>query len=410
MHPYRNLTLLALCQAVLMTGTSLLVSTSALVGSALADSPVLATVPLGLQFLAMTVATVPVSLFMQRHGRRAGFMAGMTLGLAGVALATVAILEWQYWLFCVAAVLLGAFNGSGQFYRFAAADVAPPERKGRAISLVLAGGIAAGFLGPNLGAWTRTLLGAHFAGSYMVLGGVYLVGLLAIAGLRIPLPPPRARGHSGRGLAAIARQPRFVLAVATAAVGYGVMNLVMVATPLAMRAQAHLFPDTAFVIQWHVLAMFVPSFFTGEVIRRLGLLKVMALGVVLMAVCVGINVSGTGVWHYWAALVCLGVGWNFMFIGGTTLLTETYTEAEKGRAQACNDFIVFATVTLTALSAGSLLDGVGWSTLNLSVLPFLAAVLAGIGIVAGAPAMTARNGSRKVSPESGDNSLKSGNP
>ncbi|WP_440997027.1 MFS transporter [Arhodomonas sp. SL1] len=381
MHPYRNIILLALCQAVLMTGTSLLVATSALVGARLADSPVLATVPLGLQFLAMTVATVPVSLFMQRRGRRAGFLVGMALGLGGVVLATLAIAGGHFLLFCVAAVLLGAFNGSGQFYRFAAADVAPGGRTGRAISLVLAGGIVAGFLGPNLGAWTRGLLPAEFAGSYLVLGGIYLVGLAAIAALRIPLPPRAARGDGGRPLGVIARQPRFVLAVLSAAVGYGVMNVVMVATPLAMQGHAHPFTETAFVIQWHVLAMFVPSFFTGELIRRLGVFTVMAAGVALMLACVGVNATGSSVWHYWSALVFLGVGWNFMFIGGTTLLTETYTESEKGRAQACNDFIVFGTVTVTALSSGSLLDGIGWVALNLTVLPFLALVLAGIAWV-----------------------------
>lgn len=373
----RNLALLAFCQAVLMTGSSLLVATSALVGGLLGGSAALATVPLGLQFLAMTGAAIPASLLMQRFGRRAGFLLGMTLGLTGVSLATVAILAGSYGLFCAASVLLGAFNGTGQFFRFAAADVAPPERRGRAISLVLAGGIVAGFLGPNLGSWTQGLLAAPFAASYLVLGGVYLLGLAAIAALRIPPPAPAARHGGGRPLGVIAAQPRFLVAVLSATVGYGAMNLIMVATPLAMQAARLPFSDTAFVIQWHVVAMFLPSFFTGELIRRLGVLTVITAGVLLMLACVGVNASGDGVWHYWAALVLLGVGWNFLFVGGTTLLTETYAEVEKGKAQACNDFVVFGTVTVTALAAGGVLEAIGWLALNALVLPGLALVLLG---------------------------------
>ncbi len=378
MNPNRNIALLSLCQAVMMTGTSLLLATSALVGVALAEKPALATIPLGLQFLAMTLATVPASLLMQRYGRRAGFMLGILLGLCGVSLAAVAILRDDFVLFCAAAVLLGIFNGSGQFYRFAAADVAPAGRKSRAISLVLAGGIVAGFLGPNLGAWTRTLLPADFAGSYFALGLLYLVGVAAIASLRIPVPPRASREPGARAFLQVARQPRFIVAVLSAAVGYGAMNVVMVATPLSMQHQHLPFSDTALVIQWHVLAMFVPSFFTGELIRRFGLFAMIAVGVGLMSACVVVNVNGTGVWHYWAALVSLGVGWNFMFIGATTLLTETYTEAEKGKAQAGNDFIVFGIVTVTALSSGALLDGFGWVVLNLAVLPSLGLVLLGL--------------------------------
>jgi len=378
----RNLALLAFCQAVLMTGSSLLIATSALVGGMLGGSAALATVPLGLQFLAMTGAAIPASLLMQRFGRRAGFLLGMALGLTGVSLAAIAIMAGSYVLFCLASVLLGAFNGTGQFFRFAAADVAPPERRGRAISLVLAGGIVAGFLGPNLGSWTEGMLAAPFAASYLVLGGIYLLGLAAITALRIPPPPPAARHGGGRALGRIAAQPRFLVAVLSATVGYGAMNLIMVATPLAMQAGNLPFGDTAFVIQWHVVAMFLPSFVTGELTRRLGVLTVIAGGALLMLACVGVNASGEGVWHYWAALVLLGVGWNFLFVGGTTLLTETHAEAEKGRVQACNDFVVFGTVTVTALSAGGVLEAIGWLALNALVLPFLGLVLLGVAWIA----------------------------
>lgn len=375
---YRNVLILALAQAVLMSGTSLLITSSALIGRNLADNPSLATIPLGLQFLAMTLATIPSSLFMGRYGRRAGFLLGISLGLLGTLLATLAIFLSNFVLFCIAAALIGIFNGSGQFYRFAAADVASADWRPRAISLVLAGGIAAAFIGPNLAAWTRVLLGPEFAASFLVLGGIYLFGIVVLSLLQIPLPEKRPIKDSGRPLTQISGKPVFLIAVATATIGYGVMNLLMVATPLSMDAHHHSFEDAAFVIQWHVLAMFLPSFFTGDLIRRFGLLRIIGAGVLLMLLCVAVNWTGNGVWHYWLGLVLLGLGWNFMFIGGTTLLTETYSEKEKPKCQAMNDFIVFAVVTCTALGAGALLTMFGWQLLNLLVIPPLLLVLAGL--------------------------------
>ncbi len=376
----RNVALLAICQAILMTGSSLLIATSALVGVALADNPAWGTLPLALQFAAMTATTVPASLLMQRLGRRPVFLAGLGFALLGVGLAVTSILQGLFGLFALASVLLGIFNGIGQFFRFAAADVAGEGNKGRAISWVLAGGIVAGFMGPNLGSWTSGWFEAAFAGSYLVLGAFYLLAIAVVAALRIPRPPRPQAGDGGRSMARIARQPGFVVAVLTAAVGYGVMNIIMVATPLAMAGHAHPFSETAFVIQWHVVAMFLPSFFTGELIRRLGVVSVIQAGVAMMLGCVAINLTGNGVWHYWAALVCLGVGWNFMFIGGTTLLTRVHDEVEKGRTQALNDFLVFGIVSLTALSASGLLEAVGWAVLNLSVLPFL--LMAALAVLA----------------------------
>jgi len=357
-----------------MTGSSLLIATSALVGAALADSAAWATIPLGLQFIAMTATTVPASLLMQRYGRRVGFLLGITAGLIGIGLAVSAILSGDFLRFSLAAVFLGIFNGVGQFFRFAAADVASESNKARAISLVLAGGIVAGFLGPNIGSWTESLLDVRFAASYLTLGAIYLIGLIAITQLRIPRPPSNEATQDKRPLVAIASQPRFMVAVLTAAVGYGVMNIIMVATPLAMDHHQFGFKDTAFVIQWHVVAMFLPSFFTGELIRRFGVIAVIQTGVAMMFGCVIVNFLGISIWHHWTALVLLGVGWNFMFIGGTTLLTETYAEAEKGKAQALNDFIVFGTVSVTALGAGGLLNEVGWLSLNILTVPFLLVV------------------------------------
>lgn len=368
---YRNIALLAVCQAVLMTGSSLLIATSALVGAALADSAVWATIPLGVQFLAMTATTVPASLLMQRYGRRTGFLLGIVAGLIGIGLAVTAILGADFLLFSIASLFVGIFNGIGQFFRFAAADVAGEGNKARAISLVLAGGIVAGFLGPNIGSWTESLLDVRFAASYLALGVFYLVGLVAISLLRIPPPKQAGAADGARPLTSIVSQPHFIVAVLTAAIGYGVMNIIMVATPLAMDSHQFGFSDTAFVIQWHVVAMFLPSFFTGELIRRLGVMPIIQSGVALMFGCVVINFLGVSIWHHWSALVLLGVGWNFMFIGGTTMLTQVHSEAEKGKTQALNDFIVFGTVSVTALGSGALLDLIGWLSLNVMTVPFL---------------------------------------
>jgi MFS family permease len=372
---YRDVALLALAQAMLMTGTSLLISTSALVGRSLAPDPGWATVPLGLQFLAMTLSTIPASLFMGRYGRRAGFLVGVSLGVAGTLLAGYAIFAGSFLLFSAAAVLLGSFNATGQFYRFAAAEVASESLRARAIGLVLAGGIAAAFMGPNLAAWTRQLAGPDFAASYLILAGLYVIGLLAILPLRIPLPPPVALRAQGRTLREIAKKPVFATAVLAAAVGYGVMNLLMVATPLAMEGHHHRFEDAAVVIQWHVVAMFLPSFFTGDLIRRYGVHRILVIGVLLNLASVSVNFHGHDVVHYWLSLALLGVGWNFLFIGGTTLLTEVYRPEEKAKTQAVNDFIVFGTVTVTALGSGALLATVGWAAINALVVPFLLAVL-----------------------------------
>lgn len=373
---YRDVVLLAVAQAVLMTGTSLLIATSAIVGRNLAADPGWATIPLGLQFLTLTLSTIPASLFMGRYGRRAGFLVGVSLGLAGTLLAGYAVLAGSFLLFCGASLLLGGFNATGQFYRFAAAELASEALRPRAIGLVLAGGIAAAFIGPNLASWTRHLAGPDFAASYLILAVLYLVGLFAILSLRIPLPPRViALSGTGRRLREIAAAPMFAIAVLAAAVGYGVMNLLMVATPLAMEGHHHGFEDAAFVIQWHVVAMFLPSFFTGDLIRRFGVYRILVTGVLLNLTCVAVNFHGHGVGHYWLALVLLGVGWNCLFIGGTALLTEAYRAEEKAKTQALNDFIVFGTVTLTALGSGVLLATLGWAAVNALVIPFLVGVL-----------------------------------
>ena len=367
----RNVVLLALSQAVLITGTSLLLASCALVGMTLSSTKALATLPLALLFLAQMATTIPASLYMQRVGRRLGFMTSSVFGMAGAAIATVGVMQAEFSIFCLGTILIGVFNGFGQYYRFAAADAAPEEYRSRAISYVLAGGLIAAFAGPNLAKWSRQLLPGEFAGSYAILTGIYLLAFSIAFFLTIPKPGATTRSAGGRPLAEIARQPAYLVAVASAMVGYGVMNFIMIATPLAMHGYAHPFSDTAFVIQWHVFGMFVPSFFTGHLIRKFGTANIMLTGVVLLVLCVGINFTGTTVIHFWSSLIFLGLGWNFLFVAATTQLTETYSPGEKAKAQALNDFIVFGTVTLTSFSSGAVQNILGWETINTSVIPFL---------------------------------------
>ena len=372
----RNVFLLAFAQAMMMTGNSLIVAISSLVGFLLAEDKSLATIPLALQFLATMLSSIPASFIMQRIGRRNGFVLGLLLGGLGAATAVAAILGQDFWLFCVATLLVGMFNGFGIYYRFAAADVASETYKARAISYVMAGGVVAAFIGPNLANWTNGIMGTpEFAGSYAALLGIYALSLIALFFLDIPRPGAQVIHAHGRPLRAIASQPAFVVAVLAGMLGYGIMVLVMTATPLAMKGHAHSFSDTAFVIQWHVFGMFAPSFFTGALIQRFGVLNVLLWGALLNLACVGINFLGTDVWHFWLALFLLGVGWNFLFVGATSLLTETYTEVEKAKTQALNDFIVFTTVTVASLSAGWLQHHYGWQAVNAGVLPSILVIL-----------------------------------
>ncbi len=372
----RNVWLLSGCQALMNSGNSLLIATSALVGFRLAADKSLATLPLALQFFTSMLTTVPASFLMKAIGRRAGFMVGTLFGLAGAGLAAFAIVSGSFLHFCLAAALVGAFNGFGTYYRFAAADVATPDYRARAISYVLAGGVVAALIGPNLAHWTSDWLsGIEFAGSYLSLLGIYGLSLLALLFVRIPAPTAAQAHAHGRSLAALAAQPAFMVAIAGAALGFGVMALVMTATPLAMHQHAHAFADTAFVIEWHLLGMFAPSFFTGHLIRRFGVLNVMLAGALLNIACVAVNLAGTDVPHFWLALTLLGVGWNFLFVGGTSLLTETYAESEKAKAQALNDFAVFTVITASSLSAGALQHHFGWRTVNLGVLPLIVVIL-----------------------------------
>ena len=368
----RQILILALCQGLLLTHGVSMVAVTGLAGRAIAADPGLATLPLTAYVLGGAATTLPAAFFMRRHGRRLGFALGALFGCVGALICALAIMNRSFALLCLGAAVCGGYTAFGQQYRFAAADAAAPTWKSRAISFTLAGGILGGVLGPWASTHTRHLLEPAYLGTYLSLAAIALVALAIVSRLDIPPLTAAERAQSGRPLAAIARQPAYLLAVLAAATGYGVMNLLMTATPLAMDICRHPYADTALVLEWHVIGMFAPSFFTGDLIKRCGVLKVIGAGTALMAVCIAIALAGISVMHFWWALFLLGVGWNFMFIGGTTLLTETYRTEEKAKAQGSNDFIVFAIQGVTSLSSGILISRQGWDTLNAWALPAVA--------------------------------------
>lgn len=376
----RNVPLLAICQALMMSSNALIITTAALVGFALAQDKLWSTLPLAAQFLATMCTTIPAALLMDRIGRRSGFMLASLFGVSGAILATFAIIRGNFPFFVLGTLQIGIFNGFGNYYRFAAADAVEKDQKGRAVSYIIAGGVFAAFVGPNLANITRGFVeNAPFAGSYASLVFLYILSLGSQASLKLP-PKPATKNFSGnpsgRSLRVIIAQPLFIVALVCGTLGYGVMTLTMTVTPLAMHHFAHPFAKTSFVIQWHVLGMFAPAFFTGHLIKRFGVLNIMLAGALLGATCMIINLTGSSVLHFWTALIFLGVSWNFLFIGATTLLTETYHAEERAKTQAVNDFAVFTTVALSSLSAGALQNRYGWQAVNMGLMPLLAIILA----------------------------------
>ena len=275
-------------------------------------------------------------------------------------------------LLCAGTALVGVYNACGQLYRFAAAEVAPAQWKERAISWVLAGGVVGGVVGPNLAKYSIDWLSVTFAGTYATLVVFAVLSLIVIQFVRFPEVTAAEKNDSGRPLSVIMRQPVFIVAALGAIIGYGVMNLLMTATPIAMvKICRHPFADAALVLEWHVIGMFAPSFFTGHLIRRFGVLNIMFTGAVLMFICVGVALSGVDVMNFLIALFALGVGWNFLFVGGTTLLTESYRPEEKNKVQGANDFLIFLTMALSSFSSGALVTTRGWELLNYGSLPFI---------------------------------------
>lgn len=369
----KQLWFLVACQALLYVNNVTLISVNALTGLALAPNPLWATVPITTYIIGSSLTTLPASFAMARWGRRAGFMFGSVMGLAGTMLAATAMFMGSFVLLCAGTFVIGLYNAFAQYLRFAAADVADAYDKSlkeRAISWVLAGGLAGGIIGPEMSKLSRDMLPITFAGTYVGLALVAALACVIASRLRIPITPHASAGPA-RPLKAIATQPTFIVAVVVAAISYGAMNLLMTATPLAMKVCGFGYPDSADVIKWHVVAMFAPGFFTGGLVRRFGMLQIMVVGCVLMFGTMAIAHHGVTYWHFWGALVLLGVGWNFMFVGATTLLTTTYTAAEKAKVQGVNDLAVFLTMITSSASSGALISSTGWTDLNLYALPFV---------------------------------------
>ncbi len=370
-------TLLVVCQSLFFTGVVVVMTLSALVGNLLAENKTLTTLPLAIQMTATMLSTVPASLLMGRFGRKAGFVGGLLIGAGGAALACASVILGSFVLFSVGSALMGAAIAVGHFFRFAAADTASPAFRPRAISLVMAGGVIAALLGPELAKATQTLFPAFvFAGCFVAIGGLWLATIVPVLALHLPKPKAADLAGPRRPLSVIARQPTFIVAVLSGMVGYAVMTLVMTATPLAMVGCGFAFTDAAFVIQWHSVGMFAPSFVTGSLISRFGIVRILLAGAVLLGIAAMINLSGLEMLHFFTGLVLVGVGWNFLYVGGSTLVTETYAPSEKAAAQGLNDFLVFSSSAAAAFLSGALQQWFGWEMVNLGVLPVIAVSVA----------------------------------
>ena len=374
----KNVAVLATCQALLFTNNSTVIALNGLAGYALASNKALATLPVTAWVVGGALSTFPASLLMKRIGRRAGFTVGALTGMAGAAICSLALYLGNFWLLCFGAMVFGVYNAVAQYYRFAAADAAQADFKAKAISLVMAGGLVGGILGPETSKFTVDLFSTRYLGSYLSLIGFLVVVALVVQLLRIPAPTAAEHQAPARPLAEIMAQPAFIVAALAAAIGYGVMNLLMTATPLAMGICGHPYSAAATVIGWHVIGMFGPSFFTGSLIKRFGVAQVMLAGAMILFVCVGIALSGISIAHFWFALVLLGLGWNFLFIGGTTLITEASAPAERAKTQGANDLIIFVVMATSSFTSGLLLETNGWQVLNYLALPFIAVIAAAV--------------------------------
>ena len=370
-----NVIILAVCQALMMSGNSLLITATALVGLRIASQPQWATIPFALMFAGVIITTYPASMMMQRVGRKAGFTLGAMLGIIGGIVSAWSITQQSFLWFCVGSILLGSFNAFGQYYRFAAAEAAGDHFRSRAISYVLAGGVLAAFIGPNLAKLTRELLPVEFSGSYACIALIYCCSLFLIQGLQLKSPDKKTTKGDSISLLDVVCKPHFITAVASGMVGYGVMNLLMTATPVTMRVEAFTDNNIARVIQWHVVGMFAPGFFTGSLIQRYGVVRIIVTGSALLLVSVIVALSGDSFAHFFVALFLLGVGWNFAFTGGTVLLTEVHTPSERAKVQGMNDFILFTGLALSSLSAGMIYFFFGWMWVNLATAPLILAIL-----------------------------------
>ncbi len=368
----RNLWLLTICQGLFMTNNVVFIAINGLVGLSLAPFGWMATLPLMAYVVGGAMSTVLVSQTQSRFGRKVSFQLGLAVAMLSALLCCYAVYDKNFWLLVVATVVAGYYNANAQLYRFAAAELAAPAFKEKAISWVMAGGLLGAVLGPNLASQTRSLLDAPFAGAYLSLAVVALIAMALLAYVTFPPAPDKTSVHggsaTGRPLSEIMRQPVFIVAAAAGALGYGVMNLLMAATPIAMQVCGLSFSDTAWVLEWHVIGMFAPGFFTGHLIKRFGTLPIMAVGLALNVACVLIALSGVAFEQFLAALFLLGLGWNFLFTSATTLATTAYRPEEKDKAQGALNFCVFAVLAISSLTSGVLVTTQGWTLLNLGSL------------------------------------------
>lgn len=365
----KNLWLLAAAQGLFLTNNVVFIAINGLVGLSLAPLGWMATLPVMGYVVGGALSTPLVARTQSAFGRKGSFQIGLAVALGSALLCGWAAMDRNFWLLVAATVIAGYYSANGQLYRFAAAELAAPDYREKAVSLVLAGGLIGAVAGPNLASRTRNLLEVPFAGAYLALAVVALLSMVVIASMTFPpLPPKKASADTGRPLSVIMKQPVFIVAAAGAALGYGVMNLLMAATPLAMQVCGFEFDDAALVLEWHVIGMFAPGFFTGHLIKRFGVLTIMGVGVALNAACIAIALTGVDLHQFLIALFLLGVGWNFLFTGSTTLSLQAYRPEEKDRAQAAINFFVFAVMAVTSFASGALVTTQGWALLNLGSL------------------------------------------
>lgn len=369
--------LLTASQALFLIAATTVLTLSGVVGQRLAPDPSLATLPVALMQITTLFVTFPASILMKRRGRRAGFLIGTIAGGAsGGSLAALGVISESFALFCLGNMLLGVYQAFAMYYRFAAVESASEGFKSRAISLVMAGGVVAAIFGPWNASYSQALTGSSpEAGPFFVAAGLAIIATILIGLLDIPKASEPDGSGSGRKLGLIAGQPAFIIALLAAAIGYAVMVLVMTATPISMSQDGFAISQVALVMQFHVMGMFAPSFFTGTLIARAGVLNILLAGGVIMLGAIAIAMSGVALWQYMIALLLLGVGWNFLFIGGSTLLTETHTAQERGKVQGLNDFAIFSLVALGSALSGALLNSLGWLSLNALAVPIVVITL-----------------------------------
>ncbi|WP_298212854.1 MFS transporter [Acidovorax sp.] len=377
----KNLWLLALCQGLFLTNNVVFIAINGLVGLQLAPFGWMATLPVMGYVVGGALSTPLVAHTQMRWGRKVSFQIGLAVAAASAALCAWAAFSANFWLLCTATVVAGYYSANGGLYRFAAAELTTPDYREKAVSLVLAGGLLGAVAGPNLASATRTLFPVPFAGAYIALIGVALLSMVCMSMIRFTAQPvvlnAAGQREQGRPLGVLMRQPAFAVAIVGAALGYGVMNLLMAATPLAMQVCGFAFDASALVLEWHVIGMFAPGFFTGHLIKRFGVLPIMGTGVLLNFACVAVALMGVELHHFGVALFLLGVGWNFLFTGSTTLAMTAYRPEEKDRAQAAINFCVYATLALSAFSSGVLVTTQGWTLLNAgSLVPIVVTGLA----------------------------------